>query len=42
MYWFMKKEFQCGFEEMDNLRPYEFEIYYFMAIKDFKIEHQQK
>jgi hypothetical protein len=32
----MKKEANFNLIELDNLYPYEFEIYYWMTVKDLK------
>lgn len=36
MFHFMKKEGSYSLLELDSLYPFEFEIYYFMVVKDYK------
>lgn len=38
--WFMKKHAGFSIDEMMNLYPFEFEIFYYMAVNDFKEEHK--
>jgi len=38
----MKKNYNFGIQEMEDLSPAEFEIYYYMALADWKQEQEAK
>ena len=44
MFWFLLKQTKGGlnWENLMNLAPFELELFYYMAINDFKEEHKQE
>ena len=42
MIWFLKKYGNFGIDEMMNLYPFEFEIFYYMAVNDVKEKEKER
>jgi len=42
MMWFLKKHGNFAIDEMLDLAPFEFELFYYMAINDIKEQEQEK
>ena len=42
MVWFLKQHGNMSFEEMYYLYPYEFEIFWYMAVNDFEAKEKER
>jgi len=41
MLWFMKQHCRFSIEEIENLTPFEFDLFYHMGVKDMKERNEQ-